>query len=241
MDRSARVAILFGTLAAGVVLAQPVTLKVGRTRVDAIRGLTSGFPGLEPAERAGRAHPLSAVPPGGPAQPAVRSFPDVTASRAGRAGGDAGVGPTAALDLALDAAPPPTADFRARMSSIYATTQEDLVLAVWTRYLDQFAPADRAQATGPLDNARVGNAIVKTVLARDEDLGGARRAGLNPAASEAQVRAGLGVSVRSRPWGPIAGETIPSGTVLRLDPPADGVWYRLQAGGWVCGLWLDFR
>lgn len=131
---------------------------------------------------------------------------------------------------------PPDAAFLAQLSSIYSITVQAEIQQVWEWYLKE-------PAALPL-SAKVGNGVVRFVMAANRPPTGdtsANPATLKPEATSGRVRASNGVSVRSAPWQPSSGNSLGSGAAVTLVPPANGPWYQLQGGGWVCGLWLDFN
>jgi len=91
---------------------------------------------------------------------------------------------------------------------------------------------------------RVGNGVVRFVMAIDRAPTGdtsSRPDLLKPQSTAGTVRSSNGVGVRGTPWGGPGGAAIANGTALNLVPPADGPWYQVRGGGWVCGLWLNLQ
>lgn len=134
---------------------------------------------------------------------------------------------------------PPTAEFRDQLARIYSITAPDEIDAIWMW-------CEREPADLPF-GSRVGNAVVRHILALDKPLAGdstARPDLLKPNATRGTVRANNGVSIRGQPWGAGTGNNIPTGASLEIIPPADGPWYQVRSAsgtGWVCGLWLDLQ
>lgn len=131
---------------------------------------------------------------------------------------------------------PPDAAFLAELNRVYSITAPAEIQQAWEWYLKE-------PNTLPI-GSRVGNGVVRMIMALDRPPTGdtqAAPANLRPEATGGTVRAGNGVSIRSNPWLPGTGNALNTGATVTLVPPANGPWYQLQGGGWVCGLWLDLN
>lgn len=131
---------------------------------------------------------------------------------------------------------PPDAAFLAQLNSVYSITAPEEIQQAWEWYLKE-------PATLPI-SSRVGNGVVRMIMALDRAPTGdsqAQPSQLRPEATSGVVRATNGVSVRSNPWQPGTGNALGTGATVTLIPPANGPWYQIQGGGWVCGLWLDLN
>ena len=140
------------------------------------------------------------------------------------------------VDVTQPQSGPPDATFLAALNAVYSITAPAEIQQVYEWYLKE--PA--ALALG----SRVGNGVVRFIMAVDRAPTGdaaSRPDLLKPQATTGRVRSANGVSARGTPWQAGNGGSFANGANLTIVPPADGPWYQVQGGGWVCGLWLDLN
>ena len=139
------------------------------------------------------------------------------------------------MDTALAApAGPPTAQFQAKLQSTYNITNAADVNATWTFF--------QAEPKVLSFNSQVANSVVRYIMAMNGPLPGqpADPKQLKPQATSGTVNSSIGILVHATPWGQDT-TALTNGTAVTLIPPAEGPWYRLSTGGWVCGLWLNLQ
>jgi len=194
-------------------------------------------PTLEAA--AGVAPPPVGLPgPGATGAGSSRPLPEVR-PRALPQAGPLGPASTAMLDMdtILSHDPgPPSAEFRARMASIYAMTSAQDVEAVWFWYT--LEPEDLELAE------RSGNAIHRWLAAfgDGESWGSEYRGPPRPPGQRGALVAQSGLQVRAEPFGARVG-AFPDGAALEVLATSDSNWVQVRGGGltgWVSGYWLRF-
>ena len=129
----------------------------------------------------------------------------------------------------------PSAAFKAEVARVYSITDPAQIAALWVWYMQE--------PTSLAEGDRIGNAVVRYILATGQTTNQARPMGLLPLATTGTVLSTNGLMLCSSPFGPRV-VVMPYGTQLRIVPPADGVWYYVespQGAGWACGLWLDLH
>ena len=142
------------------------------------------------------------------------------------------------MDAAAPMGAPYTSDaaFMSALSAVYSITVPAEIQQVYNWYTKE--------PTGLTTAERVGNGVVKFIMASDKPPTGdanSRPDLLKPQSTGGTVRSANGVAVRAAPWGGPGGAALPSGAALQIVPPANGPWYQLRSGGWVCGLWVNLN
>jgi len=139
------------------------------------------------------------------------------------------------IEPTLDPDSQPSASFLARVKRVYSMNDEAEQQAVWSWFL--------AEPSALTEEERIGNAVIRHILATGRSRNEAKIEALNPTATRGSIRSSNGLTTAASPWGR-RGTILVAGTQLKLIPPADGVWYRIDSSsgsGWICGLWLDLQ